>query len=88
MKLLSSRILALNLNINPDKAWSGFCFYALSTILSFAYLISLIEKIENEDDMEKLMKHLKMTGRRGREKKLLQKIKNALHNERPPKCSF
>lgn len=47
-----------------------------------------VEKIENRDDMEKLMKHLKMTGRRGREKKLLQKIKNALHNERPPKCSF
>ena len=33
----------------PIKAWSGFCFYAISTLLSFIYLISVIEKMENEE---------------------------------------
>lgn len=30
-------------------AWSAFCFYVISTLLSFIYLVSLIEKVENED---------------------------------------
>jgi len=33
----------------PIKAWSGFCFYAISTLMSFIYLVSVIEKVENED---------------------------------------
>ena len=35
--------------IYPVKAWSGFCFYAISTLMSFIYLVSVIEKVENED---------------------------------------
>ena len=41
--------LCLKYIIYPVKAWSGFCFYAISTLMSFIYLVSVIEKVENED---------------------------------------